>query len=77
MRYMKRVELHSGLGAEPAIRAMLQPGQYVSASGAKGRWCGQTKSGVDVVAWEGNATGRPGGRMDYWRTLRAYAAGRA
>lgn len=57
----------------PRARAALQPGQWVTAgpNGPRGRYLGQTRSGSDVVAWAGNAKGRPG----YGAALRAYAKG--
>jgi hypothetical protein len=60
---------------DPAGRAALQPGQWVTAGpgGAKGRYLGQTRGGSDVVAWADNARGRPG----YGAALRAYAKGAA
>lgn len=55
-------------------RAALQPGQHITAGPDNpGRWAGQTKAGVDVAAWRGNANGNPAGALAYWRDLRAYA----
>jgi len=55
-------------------RAALHPGQWVTAGpgGPRGRYLGQTRAGVDVVAWAGNARGRG---PSYVRALRAYALG--
>lgn len=55
------------------LRASILPGQWVTAgpNGPKGRYMGQTRGGCDVVAWAGNAKGRPG----YGAALRAYAKG--
>ena len=55
----------------PKARAALQPGQWVTAGpgGPLGRYMGQTAAGSDVVAWAGNAKGRPG----YGAALRTYA----
>lgn len=52
-------------------RAVILPGQWVTAGpgGPRGRYMGQTAGGSDVVAWAGNAKGRPG----YGAALRAYA----
>jgi len=69
-KFCKTVEIHN-LPAES--RARLQPGQHITAGGAPGRWRGQTKAGVDVAAWRGNAGRHPSGRMGYFRALRQYA----
>lgn len=61
----------------PRARAALTPGQWVTAGpgGPRGRYLGQTRGGVDVVAWRDNA--RRGHALDYMRALRAYAQARA
>lgn len=53
------------------LRGGILPGQWVTAGpgGPKGRYMGQRPGQVDVVAWQGNAKGRPG----YGAALRAYA----
>lgn len=71
-RYVKRVDVHT-LTREQ--RGKLQPGQHVSASGAPGRWVGQSAAS-DVAAWRGNAKGHPRGMWAYWRNLRKYATSR-
>lgn len=70
MRFQPRVDIYA---IPPALRRHLQPGQHIQAAGAPGRWCGQTRAGVDVAAWAGNAAGYPGGRAAYFRALRDYA----
>jgi hypothetical protein len=57
----------------PSERAALQPGQHITAGGAPGRWCGQTKSGIDVAAWRVNGGS---GMISRIRTLRDYAENR-
>lgn len=61
----------------PRARAAIQPGQWVYAGqdGPKRRgvYLGQTKAGVDVVAWSGNFP-RKGARA-YIATLRTFAKG--
>lgn len=37
------------------LRKYIQVGQWVTASGAKGIWCGQRKSGTDVVFYTDRA----------------------
>jgi hypothetical protein len=69
-RFQPRIEIHN---LPPITRARLQPGQHITAGGASGRWCGQTRNGIDVAAWSGNAGRFPGGRLAYWRELRRYA----
>lgn len=69
-RYTKRVEIWP---LSPAERAKLQPGQHITAGGAPGRWCGQTKRGIDVAAWRGNAKGHKAGATAYMRALIEYA----
>jgi hypothetical protein len=61
----------------PAQRKALQPGQHITAGGAPGRWVGQTKAGVDVAAWRGNASGHALGATNYFRALRNYAKSRS
>ena len=69
-KFQKTVELWP---LSPKERAALQPGQHVTAGGAPGRWCGQTRRGVDVAAWRGNAKGHKRGSMAYMRALIQYA----
>jgi hypothetical protein len=71
-RYLPALDVWS---LDPAARAALQPGQWVTAGpgGPKGRYLGQRPGGSDVVAWSDNARGRPG----YGASLRAYAKGAA
>lgn len=52
-------------------RAKLQPGQWVRAGSAFGRFLGQRRSST-VVAWSHNGKGRG---LDYIRALRSYAKG--
>ena len=47
--FQKRIDIWSLSAAQ---RATLQPGQHISAGGAKGVYLGQTRSGVDVALWE-------------------------
>lgn len=72
MRFAPALDVWS---LDPAARAALQPGQWVTAGpgGPKGRYLGQRPGGSDVVAWSDNARGRPG----YGAALRAYAKGAA
>ncbi len=69
-RFQKRIEIWP---LSPQDRAALQPGQHISAGGAHGRWCGQTRAGVDVAAWQGNAQGHKAGARAYMRSLIGYA----
>ncbi|AMO44063.1 hypothetical protein DSS3P8_005 [Roseobacter phage DSS3P8] len=69
-QYQARVDVHT---LTPEQRAALQPGQHITASGAPGRWAGQTRHGTDVAAWAGNATRHPLGRAGYFRAMREYA----
>ncbi|GGX91285.1 hypothetical protein GCM10007160_18480 [Litchfieldella qijiaojingensis] len=58
------------------IAKKLQPGQWVTAGGARGVYCGVKPGGTVVVMWEGNAKGRgPRGYSWYRRMLMAYAKG--
>ena len=59
----------------PEQRAALQPGQHITASGAKGRWIGQSKGGTDVAAWQDNARAFPKGARAYRAALREYLRG--
>jgi len=73
MRYCKRIDVTRAM--DQTLAAM-QPGQHVSAHGdTHGVWAGQTRIGVMVVMWEGNARGR--NRADYFRRLRDYAQANA
>lgn len=56
-------------------RVALQPGQWVSAGGAKGRWVGMTKGLVSVAAWHDKARSHPLGYNGYWQALRSYQKG--
>lgn len=69
-RYTKPLDVHK---LTPEQRAALQPGQHITASGAQGRWIGQTKNGSDVAAWRDNARRFPGGVKAYHAALREYA----
>lgn len=69
-RFAKTVDVHT---LTPEQRAALQPGQHITASGAKGRWIGQTIHGTDVAAWRDNAKNHPAGARGYYRALRDYA----
>jgi hypothetical protein len=53
----------------------VQPGQWVYATDRSvvGRFFGVRRSGVVVVAWQGNARNADGGARGYWATLRTYA----
>jgi hypothetical protein len=59
-----------------------QPGQWVYAGtrdeNSMGRFLGVKPSGTVVVAWQGNTRNRGdrAAKLDYIRTLRAYARGR-
>jgi hypothetical protein len=70
-KYVKRVDVHRMTREQ---RAALQPGQHISASGALGRWVGQTIAS-DVAAWRGNAANDPMGAWNYFRRLRDYKNG--
>lgn len=69
-KFVKTPDIHT-LTAEQ--RKALQPGQWITASGALGRWCGQKASGTDVAAWQGTARRHPAGQRGYWAALRQYA----
>ena len=74
-RYQRRVDVWT---LTPEQRAALQPGQHITAGPDNpGVYLGQTRNGVDVAAWEGNARRHPEGRAAYIRTLREYALSRA
>lgn len=67
MRYQKTVEVWPLTREE---RAKLQPGQWITAGGARGRWCGQTQ-GSDVALWcDGVPKGQHRAKL---RALRDYA----
>lgn len=72
MRYCKRIDLWRAM---PQTIAAMQPGQHVSAGGARGVWAGQTRAGVRVVMWNGSARGTY--RPKYFRALRQYAQAHA
>lgn len=67
-RYTHRIDVHTLTREE---RAALQPGQHISASGALGRWVGQTP-GADVAAWRGTAKNHSLGAVGYFRALADY-----
>ncbi|MGZ2448484.1 hypothetical protein ACVIRO_001238 [Rhizobium ruizarguesonis] len=67
MRYLKTVDIWEWPEAE---RARLQPGQWVAAGEARGRYLGQKPGGSDVVAWQGRTRHR---WKSYVRSLRDYA----
>lgn len=67
-RFQPRVDLWA---LDDEARRLLQPGQHVSAGGARGVYLGGTAR-TQVVAWSGNATGR---YRPYLRALRDYARG--
>lgn len=54
----------------PEERAELQPGQWITAGGALGRWVGQTRNS-DVAMWLGGVP--KGGHHRKFRQLRDYA----
>lgn len=70
-RFTKAIDIWA---LDQESRAKLQPGQHITAGGAKGRWVGQTR-GSDVAAWNDNARRHPLGFHGYWRTLRTYQQG--
>lgn len=75
MKYLPTVDIWK-LPRE--LMPYLQPGQWVDAGGAKGRFLGvKKKSGIVVVAWSGNVKGwkTREDQKDYIRTLRNYALG--
>lgn len=52
MQYHKTIDIWQ----MPAyLRKHIHAGQWVRAGGAKGRYLGQTKGGVDVVSWSNKA----------------------
>ena len=53
----------------------LQPGQWVTAGGAKGVFCGVKPSGSVVCMWQENAKGRDS-YASYRRSLMNYAKGK-
>lgn len=69
-RFAPRIDVHT---LTPEQRKALQPGQHITASGAKGRWVGQTPHGTDVAAWRDNARRHPEGSQAYYKILRSYA----
>ena len=71
-RFTRAVDVHT---LTPEQRAALQPGQHITASGAKGRWIGQSAHGTDVAAWSDNARAFPKGARAYQTTLREYLRG--
>ena len=70
--FLKAVDVHQ---LTPEQRAALQPGQHITASGAKGRWIGQSKRGTDVAAWQENARAFPKDARAYRAALREYLRG--
>ena len=48
MKYHKTIDIWQLPGY---LRKHIHVGQWVSAGGAKGRYLGQTKGGIDVVSW--------------------------
>ena len=64
MRFLPAFDLHA---VPLELLRAVQPGQYVTASGAKGRFWGVARSGVVVVAWSKKT-------REQHRALRAYAA---
>jgi hypothetical protein len=48
MQYHKTIDIWQ---LPEYLRKHIHAGQWVSAGGAKGRYLGQTKCGVDVVSW--------------------------
>ena len=55
-------------------RARLQVGQHITAGGATGRWCGQTKLGTDVAMWRAGV--KRGDKSRKMRALIDYAKGK-
>jgi hypothetical protein len=70
VRYCKPIDIHRAL---PEIRALLQPGQHITASGARGVWVGRTKYGTDVAMWHDSVAKRPGAYREKFAILRRYA----
>ena len=67
-RYQKRLDVWA-LSQEE--RARLQPGQHITAGGARGVYLGQTRNGTDVAMWEKSVPARL--RAATLGTLRTYA----
>lgn len=66
-RYQRTLDIWS-LDAEQVAR--LQPGQWVTAGGARGVFCGVRESGTVVVMWQENA--RSHNYRIYRKTLMDY-----
>lgn len=77
MRYRPTLDLWT---LSPDARAALPIGQWVSAGAPDasrancGRWCGVTRGGSEVVAWNGNAR-KHASPAAYRHLLRTYAKG--
>ena len=69
-RYCKPLDLWNLM---PEIRPLIQPGQHVTAGGARGVWAGFTRAGVSVVLWRGSVAKRPGAYAEKFGHLRRYA----
>lgn len=69
-QFQKTVEIWS---LKPSQRKALQPGQWITAGGALGRWAGQrAHSGIDVAQWFWFGGDRS---LKRFRLLREYAKG--
>ena len=66
-RFQRTIDIWS---LEPEQIARLQPGQWVTAGGSLGVFCGVRESGSVVVMWQGNAQGRD--YRSYRKTLMDY-----
>lgn len=69
MRFQPTIDIWA---LTPDEVAKLQPGQWVTAGGAKGVFCGVKKSGSVVCMWQDNAQGRKS-YADYRKMHMKYA----
>lgn len=74
MKYQKTIDIWALHAENPDEVARLQPGQWVTAGGAKGIFCGVKPTGTVVCMWYGNAKGRD--YRAYRKSLMNYAKGK-
>lgn len=75
MKYQKTIDIWKLQAESPDEISKLQPGQWVTAGGSKGIYCGLREPSKSVVVmWYGNAKGRD--YAAYRKTLMNYAKGK-